>query len=643
MTAISRARRVLSGAERLMTRWICAIPILLLVTALSARQLDLIVPEVDEFYFMNDAGMVSGGPYSPIEVLESVARNSPNHAPLYFILLNLWGHLIGSEIAILRVLTVFTGLLSLAMIYRLTRDTVAPLAGLLALIVLASNAFYNFYYANARMYPLLLLTGAITLWLYLRLCQGKGAAKKSDYVALTAACYALANTHVFSALLFVALGAFHLLHVQKDRRWLQIALAVGAGLLLFSPWLGVLLTRGVERTYAFWQAESADLGEVLAALHAVGFNGSMVLLLAAVAGVVLGWRQRAISLAAPLLISLYFLIAFSLVALLSDAFAVSKARFTLGGWPVFLLVAAGGLYGLYRWRRWLIIAVLLWPLAGIEFQSAADWSALFRGRELPFAQPAWHIVSRQARQLAISAPIVTYGVDLTSLHWPAYINYPQSRYYFDDRGLELVTPVDTSEFRIYVGQNAVVQPFLRVFYQTSTIDAEDASELEAFMRGANYEECAAFEFGVDTVFVTYGWPVLNCQSATTIFEGSTDLIAYEFFGATVNAAGDRALLVDRWAARDAEPAEGIRLSHQLISADRGNVAQLDLPLVHEGELRQFSIDVSEAPAGKYRLVAILYEKNNRERFDWNDNPGNPPTMLTLAELEIPAQPSPAQQ
>ena len=76
--------------------------------------------------------------------------------------------------------------------------------------------------------------------------------------------------------------------------------------------------------------------------------------------------------------------------------------------------------------------------------------------------------------------------------------------------------------------------------------------------------------------------MLNCQSASTIFQDSTDLIAYEFFGATFNAAGDRALLVDRWTARDVDPAEGIRLSHQLISADWDNVAQLDLPLVEEG-------------------------------------------------------------
>ena len=610
------------------------IPILLLVSGMSARQLDLVTPEVDEFYFMNDAGLVINGPYSPVDVLQSVARNSPNHAPLYFILLNLWSHLVGYEIAILRVLTVFTGLLSLAMIYRLARDFITPLAGLLALIVLTSNAFFNFYYANARMYPLLLLAGAVTLWLYLRLCQRDRAAKTSDFAALTAACYILANTHVFSALLFVALGVYHLLHQPKDRRWLRIALAVVVGLLLFSPWLAVLLTGGVERTYAFWQAESDDLGSVLAALLAVSFNGSMVLLLATVAGLALGWRQRAIHLKQPLLISLYFLVAFSLVALLSDAFAVSKVRFTLGGWPLFLLVIAGGLCGLIRWRRWLVVVVLLWPLSGIEFQRDADWPPLFRGRERPFSQPAWHIVSRLAQQSELSGPILTYGVDLTALHWPAYINYPQSKYYFADRGLQLVTPTDTSEFRIYLEQNAIVEPFLRVFYQPSTLADDDAEAFEPFMRGLNYEVCAAQQFGVDTIYLTFGWPVLNCQSASAIMTSATNQIAYEFFGATVNAAGDQALFVDRWAALAGSPKEDYSLSHQLISEDWQNVAQLDLPLVNEGRLRQFSIDVSDAPAGKYELVAILYDSQTGERMNWNDSQNQPPYMLRLAQLEI---------
>ncbi len=629
-------RRLLASAESWLGRWIWAIPLLLVVTGFSARQLDLIVPEVDEFYFMNDVGLVSAGPYSPFAVLESVARNSPNHAPLYFILLNLWSGLVGGEIAILRVLTLFTGLLSLAMIYRLARDFVAPLAGLLALVVALSNALYNFYYANARMYPLLVLTGAITLWLYLRLAQSDRPAKRGDYLALAAACYALANTHVFSALLFVALGLHHLLHAPKDGRWLKLSLAVLAGLLLFSPWLGVLLTQGLERTYATWRAESDSLGETLSALHAVAFNGSAALSLLTVAGLALGWRRRTIDLAAPTLILLYFLIAFSLVALLSEAFGVSKVRFGLAGWPALLLIIAGALYSLYRWRRWLLLVALLFPLAGLSFQQSADWTALFLGRERPYSQPAWHIVSRLARQSRPAAPILTWQVDLTDIHWPAYINYPQSRYYFADRGLTLLTPSDTAAFKRAVFDYSIGAPFLRVFYQESRVAARDRAELDAIMQVANYQVCDERRFGVDTVFVTYGWQAANCEAPTLLARHSSALIDYEFFGAGLNAAGDAALFIDRWRARSEIAADGYSLSHQLLDADWERVAQLDLPLLREGELRQFSIGLDGLGPGAYRLVTILYDNRTGERFDWRDSPSQPAIMLPLAEIVIPA-------
>ena len=83
------------------------------------------------------------------------------------------------------------------------------------------------------------------------------------------------------------------------------------------------------------------------------------------------------------------------------------------------------------------------------------------------------------------------------------------------------------------------------------------------------------------------------------------------------------------------PAERYNLSHQLISADWEQGAQLDLPLVHENSLRQFSIDATDAPAGTYRLMAILYDSRSRERFDWIENQGDPPYMQVLAEVAIP--------
>ena len=117
--------------DKILSLWIWALPVLLLVAWLSLRQIDLYPAEVDEFYSMYNVGWVSNGPYSPIDVLQSLEQNSPNHTPAYFLLLNLWGHIVGNEVALARILTIFTGLLSLTLMYRLARDFVGPAAGTL--------------------------------------------------------------------------------------------------------------------------------------------------------------------------------------------------------------------------------------------------------------------------------------------------------------------------------------------------------------------------------------------------------------------------------------------------------------------------------------------------------------------------------
>ena len=121
--------------------WIWAIPAILIVAALAFRRVDYFPPSHDEFRSLTNSGWIFNRPYSPVEVLQSLARVSPIQTPFYFILLNAWGHLAGYDVVLGRTLTIFTALLSLAMMYRLARDMVAPVAGLFAVATVASNAY----------------------------------------------------------------------------------------------------------------------------------------------------------------------------------------------------------------------------------------------------------------------------------------------------------------------------------------------------------------------------------------------------------------------------------------------------------------------------------------------------------------------
>ena len=160
---MTRNRNGIRGGITGLNHWVWALPILLALALLGIRGVDLYPPRTDEFISMVNVGWIVDGPYTPIDALHSLAANSPDHTPLYFLLLNIWGHLVGADIATGRLLSVFAGLLSAAMIYRLTRDFVSPMAGVFAVIILASNTFFNFYLVYLRMYPLLVLNATTCL------------------------------------------------------------------------------------------------------------------------------------------------------------------------------------------------------------------------------------------------------------------------------------------------------------------------------------------------------------------------------------------------------------------------------------------------------------------------------------------------
>ena len=114
----------------------------------------------------------------------------------------------------------------------------------------------------------------------------------------------------------------------------------------------------------------------------------------------------------------------------------------------------------------------------------------------------------------------------------------------------------------------------------------------------------------------------------------TDPLEYELYGLSFSAEDEQILFVDRWASRGDFDVENYQMSHQLINDDWQMVAQLDVPLVHEGKLRRFWIDVSDVPPGNYRLMAILYNAQTGERVKWIDNPGYVPEMLELGEIVL---------
>ena len=619
----------------LFANWQSALPVLLIVAALSLRQIDLYLSTPDEFFSMFHSGWLINGPYSPLEITESLRQYSPKHMPGFFLLLSAWGNLTGFDVATGRVLGVFAGLLSLAMSFRLARDFVAPVAGLFAIIFMASNAFYNFYFAHVRMYSLMMFEAGLVLWLYLRIAHKVKSAKPIDYIALAAAVFALVNTQAFSAGFILMLGIYHLLLVSKDRKWWGISIGVISATAMFALYGPELILSGMDRYYANWSFSAASSWQAIAIWLTVSTNGAPLLLMISVAGLCFGIWKKKIVPQPYFLLAIIFALELGLTAKFSSVITTNGMRHHLPASFAVQLVVAAGLYAVYRYRRWLALLTLLWIIAGVLFQNNANWRDIIAGRILTFGDVPWHAVSRLAVKHELAPAIVGYQTDTHRLNSESYIEYTQLEYLFTRHALNLEVVNDLNAVRDLLRGGAILRPEAWIVLQESMTGPKVQTGLYETMRDSGYDMCESIAAGIDTLILQYSWEVSGCKPLEPIVISRTDQINYQLFGAEYDETGDIIVLADAWKPRGKAFIDDYQMSYQLISPDWRNVAQLDLPLVHNDTPRRFSIDVSHVSTGSYRLMAVLYDAQTGERVVWTENSSDLPDMLFLTDIELP--------
>ncbi len=624
-----------SSDRDIFTHWAWVLPILLIVAALGLQQIDLYPPGPDEFYSMYNAGWLVGGPFTPLEVIKSLYQNSPNHMPGYFLLLNLWGNVTSNELETGRILTILCALLSVAAIYRLARVFIAPVAGLFAIIIVASNAFYSFYIPNLRMYSLLVCLAAIVLWLYLRIMHHLQTVQRKDFIALGAAVFALLNVHVFSITFLATLAIYHSFLVQRSSRWKTVMVTVCSAMILTAPWYLVALTRGIERADGAWGGEAVGSWESIAAWLKLTTNGQPLLLALSIAGLLLSSKK----LKRPLKMCSLLVVPFLLIlGLLTDATSfvhTSAMRYQLAGWPLLILAMAAGLFALYCHHRLLGVLVVLWLIAGIRFHINNDWKQFIGGQYKSHESPPWQVISRLAARSELDPFVIGYRIKDALLEWQSYVNYSQSMHYFDRLGLGIQLIGDPHELEIFVSHKFISSPFLWIVFQETIPSAKEISDIEARLTNLGYERCHSHKVGVDSTILQFAWQLQDCQALDLKSIGRTELINYRFYGLQLDNSDKVIRFVDAWNALAEIPLDSYKMSYQLISKDWANVTQLELPLVHESVLRQFAIDISDVNAGSYQLMAIVYNAQTNTRLEWLDVDSNRSAMLHLGEIEIP--------
>ena len=341
---------------------------LLLVLILLAFALRLY--EIDAQSFWYDEGVTAQVAQLGVRELASWTADDIQ-PPLYYLLVGGWLRVNPFGEGILRWPSAAFGTLLIPLLWALGRrlwsDKAGLLAGLLAALVGATSPLMVYYSQEARMYALLVMLVTLAALLVVRLLDRGTGKCWGLLLAYMLVGLAAMYTHYFAIFALLALAAYWG-HVwwrtgREPRRLGEFAAANGIILLGYLPWLPAMLNRfAVDSSY--WSG-SLKLGEAMvdvamnftvgatevmregdALLWLPWFGLAALLWLGAVAAG--GRRGGRNSEQRPLmLILLWLLIPTILILALAYRTPKFNARYLMISWPVWALLAGGGITNLW--------------------------------------------------------------------------------------------------------------------------------------------------------------------------------------------------------------------------------------------------------------------------------------------------------
>ena len=601
--------------------WMLMLPILLLAFALGVDGLNAYPIWTDELYAVSNMGGFDP-PYSPAEVVDSVASHFPDHVPLFFLLGAGWAQLVGWSQYALRLFPLFAGLLAIAWLYRFGTDVFNRRTGLTAALLMGTSAYIILYFHNFRMYPLLLMFAVMHSWFYWRLAHGYRATRLTWCLFVVTAT-ALVYTHMFAIIWFAGLGFYHLVFVSKSRRWLPVALGWGIGALLFLPYLPVLIS-GVQLASEKVQVTSAAAspGELISTFFYLLGNGS-TLLFAMFAGILVFafWRKRDAAVIKFMLLPLVML---TLIVLLNERIGlipVTRMRYFLLLWIPLMLLFAWGLGLMPRWRWMAALCLLLWGIVGCQFYRSDEILGYVGGmanaRQYPPLQNyVYHLQGKVRSEDYLlgysSSDYVNAALRLgksaadfyTELHLGIDGGFIRPGAFGGWLAEEMRKRVDGWPYLLFAYNPQDKPP--RLDQALSRIEAD-------------YVACDVIVDASNLFVQRYVNPVLDCE------RDDYAPIAYDH-GIRVADRFARYVpelevlqILTGWEALDEGLLDEYNVSMQIITPDWQNVRQIDRHL-YDDLLPWNVIELSTTglPPGDYRLMMILYHRGTNEKANGLD-------------------------
>ena len=371
--------------------WLPAAAVILFVFALAANLLDDYPILPDGLRSIGTVGYFDAAPDVGV-VFERLSNISRQHVPGYFVTLYAWANLAGWEPLALRLLSVYFGVLSLALTYRLARDLMTREAGLLAIVMLASLAFYNYWHLPIRMYTLMVAAELLVLVLYFRIVR-RCRTRRAYAAALCLALILFLSTHIFSLAVCAGLSIYHLLFVPKNRNWLVVAAAGIIAAAVLIPWIGNLMTGAVEISEGeFGEIAALSATDLVVTVIELGINKSVLFLALLALSLKQAWARDGVSIALWV-ITAVAVIFYLLANEASDAIDLHRARYLVILFPLIILLMVRGALSLTRWKLLPLGILGFWIASGLLFQRRVGADFFVRS----YGTIPIHLVERQLR------------------------------------------------------------------------------------------------------------------------------------------------------------------------------------------------------------------------------------------------------
>ena len=614
-------------------RWLTMIPLLLLALVLAAPGLNGDLIWYDELTSISHAGGVTG-PFSPLEIAESVREHSPKHTPFFFELLAGWGALVGWHQAVLRALPLFCGLLALAWIYRLGADFISWRAGVWACLLLALNAFWLDYLHEIRMYTLQFALLAALVWHYLTIMRAGWLARRLHWAGLIVCATLSLYTQPFSIFFLLALGLWHLRWIRHRRIFWRVGLAMLAAALFYLPWLPVTL-HGMTAKFDTG-ADAISLTQALAVFLRLQANGQPFLMLVPLLCLWHGIRQSG----KRLLPFLYLAVACLLVLLIANEWVglipLRRARYFMLVWGM-LAVAIGGGFALQEWR-WIAPAFfIMYAAAGFAFRNAQDYLSHQGTVYAVHLYPPLEEYTRLLQGRAQPQDFVVGFTDANFVNRAGKQGKSTADYYFETLlGIEgALIPSDWTDEQLdaLLDLRLANNPFLLLAHDPLAPPANLASTTARI--DAAYAQCWTVLRLPQLLVRRYVDRRLTCSRVHQPIAYDNGIRIVDRFG-EYDAAAGTARLVTGWEVADRDLLQEYNVSLQLLSADNRNLAQVDRHL-YDGILKWYAAELptSDLPPGEYRAVVIVYDRYSKAKVSGIDlNSGEARTILPILRFTV---------